>query len=86
LLYTTGQLDDDERTRVEQHWRMRFDDAQGPHFAYLASSGWLSGDAAREAHYRWAGIPQKLLRKWSAEQRRQHKPPPAARGAESLII
>jgi hypothetical protein len=77
LLWTTNQLGDEERRTVKKHWRWRFDDAQSPHFAYLTDSGWLDGDAAKEAQYKWAGIPAKLVRKWTAELRRHTTPPVA---------
>ena len=36
-------------------------------------STWLEGEAAKKAHYKWAGIPKSLLRKWMAARTRQRK-------------
>jgi hypothetical protein len=34
---------------------------------------WLKGAAAKRAHYRWAGIPSSLIRKWTEERQRREQ-------------
>ena len=66
-LYDAGLLSEGEKAALEREWRDQFDRAQRPDFGLcLGSAGWLRGDAARQAHYEWADIPQKLIAAWSA--------------------
>ena len=66
MRYLTNQLGAEERATVEKHWRWRFDDGQQPGFAYLTGdSGWLDGDAAKQAQYKFYAVPAKLVWKWS---------------------
>ena len=66
-LFKAGLLTDSERSALMTYWREEFDRAQRPDFGLcLGSAGWLRGDAARQAHYEWADIPQKLIAAWSA--------------------
>src|SRR6516164_5817645 len=66
---------------LEARWREYFDQAQEPGFTHCighAKAGdtfasWLEGAAAKRAHYRWAGIPHELIRKWTAECRRRNE-------------
>jgi hypothetical protein len=73
-LYQAGLLDEAEKAELEADWRREFDDAQDPDFWICLGPGEiLEGAAARRAHYREADIPRELIRKWTAERRRQVK-------------
>jgi hypothetical protein len=69
-LFEAGLLAPDEIAPVMMRWRAHFDDAQVPDFFYCTGDGWLRGAEAREAQYKWAGIPRKLLVQWRAERRK----------------
>jgi hypothetical protein len=75
-LFETGMLADAEREFLLRRWRKDFDKAQPDDFQLCVGHGhpdgpWLKGDEAKQAHYRWAGIPLSLLKLWIAERRRQ---------------
>jgi hypothetical protein len=73
-LWRAGQLTETEVATVMQEWRKYFDKAQGDDFTYTLGPGEiLEGDAARRAHYRWAGVPRELIHKWTAERKRAAK-------------
>jgi hypothetical protein len=72
-LYAMGELAGRELDQVMRDWRQAYEHALGPGFSYNSGGGWLEGAAARRAHYRWAGIPPDLARKWDVERRRQAK-------------
>jgi hypothetical protein len=72
-------LTDGERERVLRRWLMRYADAQVPNFVYFTGEVWLANEAAKRAHYRWAGIPPRLVDEWTAEcEREQAKQPTTA--------
>ena len=65
-----------------KHWREHFDHANEPgwygHCIGHAKKGdtfatWLHGEEGRRAHYKWAGIPHALIKKWTAEHKRRAK-------------
>jgi hypothetical protein len=76
-LWEARLLSNEEVATLETRWREYFEQAQEPNFWFClgitkpgsTSATWLKGAAARRAHYRWAGIPHALIRKWSAERR-----------------
>ena len=71
-LYEAGLLGDEERAELERDWRQEYDDAQDPEFWICLGPGErLEGAAARRAHYRWADIPRSLVKRWTAERKRQ---------------
>jgi hypothetical protein len=79
-LFEAGLLTEQEREQLLGRWRREFDRAQEPddfsHCIGLAKPGdtfasWLEGDAARQRHYEWAGIPKSLLRRWTAARQRR---------------
>ena len=80
-LYENGLLSETEVTELTALWRADFEKAQAPGFAYCIGhakpgdtfASWLHGEAAKKAHYKWAGIPKSLLRKWMAARKRQGK-------------
>jgi hypothetical protein len=80
-LYEMGELSEAELAKLIPQWREWYEKAQDPNFQYCIGhanpgdtfSTWFKGEAAREALYRWAGIPPALLRKWDAERRRRTK-------------
>jgi hypothetical protein len=80
-LFEAGLFADAEREFLLRRWRKDFEKAQADNFQHCighARKGdtfatWLKGDAAREAHYAWAGVPRSLLKKWTAERRRQDR-------------
>jgi hypothetical protein len=75
-LLEAGLLTEDEVTELTSRWRQHFERAQQPGFVFcvgFAKPGdtvatWLEGEAAREAHYRWSGIPKAFVREWTAER------------------
>jgi hypothetical protein len=69
----------DERVALEAEWKAEFEKAQASDFMLSVSEDEiLKGDYARAAHYRWADVPDKLLRKWTTAERRRRA---RARGA-----
>jgi hypothetical protein len=71
-LYGAGLLSEAENAELLAFWRRQFERAQQPNFSYcLGPMKWLEGAAARRAQYAWADIPHLLIRKWTAERRRQ---------------
>jgi len=78
-LWEASLLTNEERAELEQAWHEYFEQAQRPGFQHCighAKPGdtfatWYTGARARAAHYRWAGIPRELIKKWTeARQRR----------------
>jgi hypothetical protein len=80
-LYEAELLTEGEVAELTAHWRKEFERAQDPRFMHCighAKPGdtfatWLKGAAARRAHYRWAGIPRDLLKRWMRERRRRSR-------------
>jgi hypothetical protein len=80
-LWENGLLTSTEVTELLARWRSDFERAQQPGFTYCAGfaksgdtvASWLEGAPARRAHYRWAGIPRDLLKRWTRERRRRSK-------------
>jgi hypothetical protein len=71
-LYAPGLLGEAEKAELEAEWRREFDRAQEPGFSLCLGPGdWLEGAAARRAHYRYADIPRELVKRWTAERKRQ---------------
>jgi hypothetical protein len=71
-LYQAGLLGDDEKAELEAEWRRQFDRAQAPDFwLCLGPNEILEGAAARRAHYREADLPRELVKRWTAERKRQ---------------
>src|SRR5262249_12182912 len=73
-----GLLFPEEVTLLEARWRERFDEAQAADFSYCIGHDpkrncgvWLNGDEARSAHYRWAGIPHALIKRWTKQRDRR---------------
>lgn len=81
-LWEAGLLTPEERTQLEARWRQHFNDANEPDWVGYcighAKPGdtfatWLHGDEGRRAHYKWAGLPRPLIKKWTAEHKRRVK-------------
>ena len=81
-LWENGLLTSTEATVLTAEWRQAFERAAGdPRFMFCVGfarpgdlvATWLAGKAARKAHYRWAGIPRDLLKRWTREHRRRGK-------------
>ena len=73
-LWRAGVLTEAERVELEREWKMEFEAAQAPDFTLNdGSSELLVGDCARAAHYRWADIPDKLVRRWEKAERRRRE-------------
>jgi hypothetical protein len=88
VLYERGLLGNGERASLLRQWREYFDRAQDDDFGYCVGrksgqtfSSWLHGDEARQAHYRWAGIPRELIRRWERQRYKKKRPGEARRGA-----
>ena len=68
-LYEAGLLDADEAAALVEYWKLEFQKAHAPEFAYCAGPGqFLKGRAAIEAHLRWADVPASLIRQWTRER------------------
>ena len=76
-LWRADKLTPEERVTLEAEWRAEFEAAQAPDFTLNDGSGeLLVRDCARAAHYRWADIPDKLVKRWEkAERRRRERRP-----------
>ena len=77
-LYEANLLGARERADLLAHWREQFDRAGPGDFSHClgvlpgtTTAAWLHGDAARNRHYEWAGIPDSLIKRWTAAQRRR---------------
>jgi hypothetical protein len=71
-LYEHAQLSEAESAELIAFWRKQFARAQQPGFSYcLGPLKWVEGTRAQRELYRWADIPSSLIKKWSAERRRQ---------------
>ena len=67
-LFELGALSEDEAAALVASWREQFDRANEPGFAFcMGTTGWLTGRAAKRAHYAWYDVPQSLVEKWTAE-------------------
>jgi len=67
-LWRAGVLTKAEKSELEAEWKAEFDHAAEPNFMFHAgSAGILKGDQARLEHYRWADIPDELVRAWAAQ-------------------
>jgi hypothetical protein len=79
-LWDAGLLSPQEIAVLEKDWRARFENAQRPDFQHCIGHDskqhcavWAKGIQAKRAHYRWAGIPNALIEKWTAEYKRRSK-------------
>jgi hypothetical protein len=72
-LYEANLLTAEERTELEARWREEFQRAQTLNWACLGPNRFLSGEEAKRAHLKWAGVPHSLLKQWNAERRRRGK-------------
>ena len=73
-LRDAGVLAAEEKAKLEHEWKMEFERAQAPDFTLNDGGGeLLVGDCARAAHYRWADIPDKLVKRWTAARRRRER-------------
>ena len=72
-LFEMAELTETELAELMPEWREEYEKANEPNFGYCTRHGWLRGEAAKRARYRWAGIPPTLLKKWDAERRRRAK-------------
>jgi hypothetical protein len=71
-LWRAGLLSADEKIALEAEWQTEFETAQAPDFTLNdGSDEILVGDCARAAHYRWADIPDKLVKRWEKAERRR---------------
>jgi hypothetical protein len=73
-LHDAGALAAEEKAELERQWKVEFERAQTPDFTLNDGGGEiLVGDCARVAHYRWADIPDKLVKRWTAARRRRER-------------
>jgi hypothetical protein len=76
VLFEAKLLADHESALLLKTWRERFEQVQEPWFdkvGFCTGTGWLMGETGRQAHYKWAGIPPKLVKKWAAERKRRDR-------------
>jgi hypothetical protein len=82
-LYDAGLLSESEKAELVARWRHEFDRARDPDFFVCLGPGqFLDGDAAREAHHRWADIPRELIEAWSALQKEEPEAETAVTGSD----
>jgi hypothetical protein len=68
-LYEMGEFGEAEVAELMPQWRERYEQAIEPGFSYLArDSVRLTGLEAKQAFYRWAGIPPAIVRQFDAER------------------
>ena len=72
-LIEMAELTETELAELMPEWREEYEKANEPNFSYCTGDGWLRGEAAKRAQYRWAGIPPALIKKWDAERKRRAK-------------
>jgi hypothetical protein len=84
-LWEAGLLYTEEAAALETRWREQFARAQAPDFQFCTGqdpkrncAAWLNGDAARRAHYKWAGIPRALIKRWTSKRRSKAVQPAAS--------
>jgi hypothetical protein len=88
-LFEMAELTETELAELIPEWREEYERANEPNFSYCIGHGWLRGEAAKRALYRWAGVPPVLVKKWDAARRRRAKTirklaePPADSGVAS---
>ena len=70
-MYDANLLAPRERKQLLDLRRLRFEEAyETEDFTLCLGPGvWLQGDAARNAHFRWYGIPSALIDEWEAERK-----------------
>jgi hypothetical protein len=71
VLYENDLLTEQEKTELEADWRREFGRAEALDWYCLGPNRFLTGEEARRAHLKWAGIPRSLLKRWDAERRRR---------------
>jgi hypothetical protein len=78
VLYDAGLLSEAEIAELMPQWREHYDKAQEPGFEYCIGTAkpgdtfasWIKGPAAKRAHYRWAGIPREIIKRFNAERKK----------------
>jgi hypothetical protein len=70
VLFEAGLLSARERKQLREYWRAQYEEAYTEGFIHvLGPNEWLQGEAARDAHWRWYGIPSVLINDWEAERK-----------------
>ena len=70
VLFAANLLSPRERKQLRRLWRAQYEEAYAEGFVHcLGPSQWLHGDAARDAHFRWYGIPSALIDEWDSERK-----------------
>jgi len=80
-LWEHDLLSPEEHTQLEKRWRDDFEDCHRPDWLGYCSGYdeqrrcalWIKGDAARQAHFKWAGIPKALVKRWTKQRDRRAK-------------
>jgi hypothetical protein len=82
VLYEHQLLDEQETAELAAFWRHEFERVFAPGWpghciGHKRSTDtfatWIEGARGRQAHWRWAGIPQKIIKEWLTERRRRDK-------------
>jgi len=71
VLWRSNVLGAEEKAELEAWWRQEFAKAHAPDFFVHTGDEVLHGDAAIEAHLRWADCPRELARRWKKAERRR---------------
>ena len=83
-LWRSGVLGPEEKLEVEREWRREFETAQAPNFSVNTGDEILHGDAAVQAHLRWADVPRELVKRWTAAARRRRGRQPVSSEAAAI--
>ena len=70
-LWRAGVLSVDEKVALEREWKVDFEKAHRPDFFHHTGREVLHGDAAVQAHLRWADVPRELVKRWTAALQRR---------------
>jgi hypothetical protein len=71
-LYENDLLTEEEKVERIAWWREQYDRAWLPDFFHCEGPGrFFDGPVARRKHFKWAGIPQGLVKQWNSERRRR---------------
>src|SRR5262249_24115841 len=82
-LWRMGLLSANEKVTLESEWKAAFQEAQSDDFTLHDGNGILTGDRARAAHYAWADIPDKVVKRGEKAERRRRERQPVAPPAVS---
>ena len=80
-LYEAGLLAESEVAELTAYWCKEFERASSPRFMFCIGhakpgdtfASWISGEPAKKAHLKWAGVPRSLIGKWTTQRGRRSR-------------